>query len=82
MSTGLCVMRHTFRTIGDEARDQIAVDVIMGHADPTIAASYREKIADERLQAVTDHVRKWLLAGKPKDGSDKATAEETPPATE
>lgn len=62
---GLYVMRHTFRTIGDAARDQIAVDVIMGHVDPTVAASYREKIDDDRLKAVTDHVRKWFLAGEP-----------------
>lgn len=78
---GLYVMRHTFRTIGDAARDQIAVDVIMGHADPTIAAAYREMIEDDRLRAVTDHVRKWFLDGKPKDGADKSAAKERAPAT-
>jgi integrase len=55
-------LRHTFQTIGDEARDFIAVRRIMGHVgSPDIADLYRERISDARLQAVTDHVREWLL---------------------
>ena len=57
---GFYGLRHTFETIGGEARDQIAVNAIMGHADATMSAVYRERISDERLIAVTDHVRKWL----------------------
>jgi integrase len=54
-------LRHTFETIGGESRDQVAVDAIMGHAREDTASVYRERISDERLQAVTDHVRQWLF---------------------
>ena len=43
-------LRHVFETIGGESRDQVAVDHIMGHADQSMAAHYRERISDERLQ--------------------------------
>jgi hypothetical protein len=36
----------------------------MGHADHSMASYYRERISDDRLQAVTDHVRAWLLKGR------------------
>jgi integrase len=55
-------LRHTFRTVADEARDQPAIDHIMGHESPHMASLYREKISDERLKAITDHVRNWLFA--------------------
>jgi integrase len=55
-------LRHTFRTIADEAKDQPAVDHIMGHEVQHMSSVYRERIGDERLQAVTDHVRAWLNA--------------------
>jgi len=33
----------------------------MGHTDDSMAAVYRQnQISDERLLAVTEHVRKWL----------------------
>ncbi len=54
-------LRHTFQTIGGESRDQIAVNHIMGHVDNSMASHYRERISDERLQAVTDHVHSWLF---------------------
>jgi hypothetical protein len=53
--------RHTFETIGGEARDQVAVDHIMGHARDDMASVYRERIGDERLRAVTDYVHAWLF---------------------
>ncbi len=53
--------RPTFETIGGEAKDQIAVDHIMGHARDDMASAYRERISDERLKAVTYHVRKRLF---------------------
>jgi integrase len=53
-------LRHTFQTIGDGAKDPVATSAIMGHADGTMAGVYRETISDDRLRAVTDHVRNWL----------------------
>jgi integrase len=57
--------RHTFETVGGEARDQVAVDAIMGHATGDMASKYRERISDERLRAVTDFVRAWLFGSQP-----------------
>ncbi|QJW93089.1 tyrosine-type recombinase/integrase [Frigoriglobus tundricola] len=54
-------LRHTFETIGGESRDQVAVDHIMGHTRDDMASVYRERISDERLKAVSDHVRKWVF---------------------
>jgi len=54
-------LRHTFETIAGEARDQVAVDHIMGHARDDMASLYRERISDERLIAVTNYVRDWLF---------------------
>jgi integrase len=72
-------IRHTFETIGGESRDQPAVDLIMGHAEDSddMAAVYRERISDERLKAVTDHVRVWLFAAsKPEaDGAGQSEDE-------
>jgi integrase len=55
-------LRHTFRTVADEARDQPAVDHIMGHEVQHMSAVYRETIADARLRAVADQVHQWLFA--------------------
>jgi len=53
-------LRHVFQTVGDETRDFVAVSSIMGHADGSISGQYREKIGDDRLRAVAEHVRQWL----------------------
>ena len=58
---GFYALRHTFETIGGDSRDQVAVDHIMGHARDDMASVYRERISDERLRAVADHVHKWLF---------------------
>jgi integrase len=55
-------LRHTFRTIADEAKDQPAADYIMGHEVPHMSSVYRETISNERLKAVADHVRMWLFS--------------------
>jgi integrase len=55
-------LRHTFETIGGEAKDQVAVDHIMGHAREDMASVYRERVSDERLKAVAEHVRAWLFS--------------------
>jgi integrase len=67
-SRNFYAIRHTFETIGGETRDQVAVDAIMGHADDSMAATYRERIGDDRLMAVAEHVRTWLFGEKAKKG--------------
>ncbi len=57
---GFYALRHTFRTVADGCRDQPAIDHIMGHEPETMAARYRERIDDTRLQRVVDAVRAWL----------------------
>jgi integrase len=57
-------LRHTFRTVADEAKDQPACNHIMGHEPPEMATHYRERIDDARLKAVVDHVRGWLFGGQ------------------
>jgi integrase len=54
-------IRHTFRTVADEAKDQPAADHIMGHEVAHMSSVYRERIGDERLKAVADHVRTWMF---------------------
>jgi integrase len=58
---GFYTLRHTFRTVADEAHDQPAADFIMGHESPHMSTVYRETISDARLRAVADHVRAWLF---------------------
>jgi integrase len=66
-------LRHTFRTIADEAKDQPAADFIMGHEIPHMSTVYRETISDERLKPVARHVHAWLYAenrgGQPLDAA-------------
>ena len=58
---GFYTLRHVFRTVADAARDHVAVDAIMGHADPTMGAVYRERLDNARLEAVVKVVRNWLF---------------------
>jgi integrase len=66
-------LRRGFETIGGEARDQVAVDFIMGHSRDDMGSLYRQAISDERLRAVVEHVRTWLF-GKTPAGRDKKPA--------
>jgi integrase len=55
-------LRHTFQAVGDESGDFLAVRSIMGHAGgDDIADHYREKVSDQRLRNVAEHVRRWLF---------------------
>ncbi len=58
---GFYALRHGFETIGGETTDQVAVDAIMGHVDASMAGTYRERISDERLSNVTNHIHTWLF---------------------
>ena len=57
------MIRRTFETIAGERRDQVAVNAIMGHNPGDMASFYRQRIGDDRLRAVTEHVRRWLRIG-------------------
>lgn len=60
-------MRHGFETVAGETADQVAVDAIMGHVPQGMSAHYRERISDDRLRRVTEHVRQWLFPAVPDD---------------
>ena len=68
---GFYALRDVFRTVADEVKDRAAIDLIMGHADHSMASYYLEHIADERLQVVVNHVRDWLIKGKPAEKADE-----------
>src|SRR5262249_15600575 len=70
-------LRHTFETIGGETTDQVAVDHIMGHVDPSMGARYRERVSDARLKAVTDFVRNWLYNDDQPANDEDQQEEET-----
>jgi len=74
---GFYTLRRTFETIAGDSRDQVTVDAIMGHAPKTgdMGAVYRGRIDDDRLVAVTEHVRGWLF-DRPAD--DQAGADVVP----
>jgi integrase len=74
---GFYTLRHVFRTIADAARDPVAIDLIMGHSDPSMGGHYRERIDDSRLRDVAEHVRQWLFGKAPDDGTTKPEMPET-----
>jgi len=58
---GFYALRHGFETIAGGSRDQVATDYLMGHSKIDMATVYRERIEDERLVAVVNHVHAWLF---------------------
>jgi integrase len=69
---GFYTLRHTFRTVADESKDQPAVDFIMGHEVPHMSAVYRETISDARLKAVANKVRDWLFGFSAVDSNNSS----------
>lgn len=73
-------LRHTFRTIADECRDDRACDRIMGHVSQHLSADYVERIEIVWLRRVVNHVRAWLLRQSSRspglEGDDKAQEQE------
>jgi len=59
---GFYCLRRSFQTQAEDARDLVAVQSIMGHipSENDMSARYRQRVSDERLRAVTDHVHGWL----------------------
>ena len=66
---GFYTLRHTFRTVADASKDPNAIRTIMGHTDDAIDANYTHGIGDDRLKAVTDYVRVWVL-GETEGGAE------------
>ncbi len=64
---GFYCLRHTFETIGGDTGDQVAVDAIMGHVREDMASLFRERVNEDRLRRVTEHVREWLFSPGKKD---------------
>lgn len=60
---GYYALRHSFETVGGGSRDQVATSFLMGHSPDAgdMSAVYRERIDDDRLVAVVEHVRRWLF---------------------
>jgi hypothetical protein len=54
---GLHALRRTFETIAGESKDQVAADLVMGHTDSGMAATYRERVSDADGPGITRSVR-------------------------
>jgi integrase len=54
-------LRHTFRTIADEAKDDHAAKLVMGHEIPGMNGVYIQQIGEDRVRAVTEHVRQKIF---------------------
>jgi integrase len=55
-------LRHTVVTVGEEVADKPALSLMLGHADASMAANYRERIDNSRLAKISDHLLTWLSA--------------------
>ncbi len=60
---GFYSLRRTFETVAGETLDQPVVDLVMGHIPHAndMAARYRQRINDDRLERVAEHVREWIF---------------------
>ena len=79
---GFYSLRRTFETVAGETLDQPAVDLVMGHTPHAndMGARYRQRIGDERLEKVAEHVRLWLFPKDSKVDEKKVSATKPPSA--
>lgn len=69
---GFYSLRRTFETVSGNSKDQVATDIVMGHADPSMGAVYRQGIDDQRLIDVADYVHAWLFPAEKKKPAKRA----------
>lgn len=74
---GFYSLRRTFETVAGDSKDQVSVDVVMGHTDSSMAGVYRQGIEDQRLIDVGNHVRNWLFPPKAKKKPTKKAAKKS-----
>jgi integrase/GTPase SAR1 family protein len=58
---GFYGLRKTFRTIAAETGDEKACDLVMGHVDTSMGGLYTQRIGDDRLRRIGEHVRAVVL---------------------
>lgn len=61
---GFYALRRTFRTVADEAGDEHAAKLVMGHALPWLDESYIDTVRRRRVRAVCEFVRGWLFGSE------------------
>ncbi len=76
-------LRRTFRTISDEIQDTKAIRLVMGHTASAsdMDARYTQRISDDRLERVANHVRAWLYPQhqqKPNEAKPRAAKKKKP----
>lgn len=54
-------LRRMTETIGGDAKDQVALDMIMGHKTAGMGTDYRLHFPDARLEAVAATIHAWLF---------------------
>lgn len=59
-------LRRTFQTVASETGDFQAARLVMGHSDQAsdMTALYNQRVSDERIRKVCDHVRSWLFGAE------------------
>jgi integrase len=63
---GFYSLRRTFEMVAGNTKDQVAVNMVMGHSDATMAEIYRQGISEDRLADVAKYVENWLFGKQTK----------------